>query len=110
MVLVSLVVCIAARNTLWAGIGAAVLIACMTVPILFKGPALLWWNFSYILSLVSSRILLSIVFFGFVTPISLARRMLGYDTFRQKKWKSDTRSVFTQRNHLYTDIDLKNPF
>ncbi len=110
MALVSLVVCIATRNMLWAGIGAAVLIAAMVVPLLFRGPALLWWNFSYILSLVMSRILLGIVFFAFVTPIALVRNLLGHDTFQRKKWKRDSKSVFTERNHLYADTDLKNPF
>lgn len=95
----------------WLLIAAVcLLLLTMTVPMLLRGPAALWFGFSHLLGTVVSTILLTVIFFLVVTPIGLVRRMLGYDSLRLRSWKKDEKSVFVERNHAYQASDLEHPF
>lgn len=56
---------------------------------------------------VMSRVLLSIVFYLFLFPMSLVFRMTRSNPLMIKK-VGDT--AFTERNHKYTKADIENPW
>src|SRR5207302_7866466 len=53
------------------------LIVDMTVPRLYRPVAVLWLGLSHLLGTVVSKILLTLVFFAVVTPIGVARNLMG---------------------------------
>src|SRR5215510_12520048 len=42
-----------------------------------------WMSIGHILGWINTRILLSLVFYGLITPIGMVMRMMGKDTMRQ---------------------------
>jgi len=82
----------------------------MIWPIVYKPFAVLWLGLSDLMGAVMSRVLLSIVFFLVVTPISLIRRMLGKDSLKLRAFKASTASAMVERNHLFVSQDLNSPF
>jgi hypothetical protein len=80
------------------------------VPIVFYPFAAVWFWLSKILSAVGSRVLLSLVFFIVVTPVGLFRRLLNRDSLKVKQFKKSTKSVMTDRDHLYTAEDFTDTF
>lgn len=65
------------------------------------------WNyFSKFTSFIISNILLSLIFYLILTPLSFFFRLTGKDPMK-KKWKSKN-SLFVNRNHEFTAEDLQN--
>jgi hypothetical protein len=86
------------------------LIVDMTVPRLYRPVAVLWLGLSHLLGTVVSKILLTLVFFGVVFPIGLARKLLGIDSLKLKDFKSGENSVMVIRNHTFTGKDIEKPY
>lgn len=66
----------------------------------------LWDKIAHILGWINTRVLLSLVFFLFLTPIALLRKL-----FSKKdplKLKNTQTSTFVDRNHTYVSKDLEN--
>lgn len=86
------------------GIGLAAIISSR----LAAGIEWLWLKFAEILGWINSRILLSIVYFIFLFPLALLRRVFQKET----NWKlnKDKKSFYVERNHTYTKEDLINPW
>ena len=91
-------------------IGTGLLIVTMSVPTLFRPFARIWFGFSHALGTLVSKILLSLLFYGLVTPVGFIRRVLGKDSMQLKKWKRGKVSVFHDRDYLFTRQDLDNPY
>lgn len=87
-----------------------VLLITMTIPILLKPFAYLWFGLSRIMGEVVSRLLLSVLFFFVVTPIGILVRLCGKDSMRVKGWKNDSESLFIDCPRTYSASDLENPF
>ena len=68
----------------------------------------IWEKFSHALGWVNSRILLSIVFIIFLTPIAFLYRLVKGDIL----WihNPPDKSTFAERNHTFSSIDLENPW
>ena len=82
----------------------------MTFPQLYRPVAVLWLGLSHLLGTVVSKILLTLVFFGVVAPIGLARKLLGMDSLKLKGFKSGEDSVMVVRNHTFTGQDIEKPY
>jgi hypothetical protein len=82
----------------------------LVVPIIYYPFAVFWFGLSKILGEISSRIMMTIVFFLVVTPIGIVRRLAGKDTLKIKQFKKGKQSVMISRDHLYTEADLVNTF
>jgi hypothetical protein len=67
-----------------------------------------WMKVGEAMGAVSSRIILSIVYFLFLFPIALIYRIGRKDTLQLKKAETD--SYFVTRNTRYETKDLKNPW
>jgi hypothetical protein len=88
----------------------AFLLVAMTYPPIYKPFARLWFGLSTALGTVVSRIILTIVFYAVVLPVSLIRRALGKDAMKIKIWKKDNASVFRRREHRFSAKDLEHPY
>lgn len=66
-----------------------------------------WFKIGYIIGLINSRIILGIIFFLILTPISWLSRLFSGDKMQLKKGVNKE-SYFKIRNHLYTSQDFEN--
>lgn len=82
----------------------------MIVPRIYAPVAVLWLGLSKLLGTVMSKILLSILFFGLVTPIGLLRRLFGKDSLKLRAFKTSEESAMLVRNHLFVGHDIEKPF
>lgn len=86
-------------------IGLGIGVVSMLIPRLGDGIVYLWFKLAQGLGWLNSRILLSIIFFVFLFPISLISRLFSKDSLQLK---GDGDSTFTERNHQYEKKDLEN--
>lgn len=70
--------------------------------------AWLWLKLAEILGKINSRILLSLVFFVFLVPLALLRRLFVRNALDLKPSVSGT--LYHTRDHKYTAQDLQNPW
>jgi hypothetical protein len=87
-----------------------VLVLDMIVPRIYAPVAVLWLGLSHILGTVMSKVLLSVLFFGLVTPIGVLRRLLGKDSLKLRQFKAGPDSVMLVRNHLFIAQDIEKPY
>ena len=90
--------------------GIAVVLMLLIAPVLIFPFTFLWLNLSDILGKIMSKIILAAVFFFFVWPVARFRKAMGKDALSLKKFKKDTNSVFSDRNHVYSGKDLTTPY
>jgi hypothetical protein len=67
----------------------------------------LWLKFSEIIGSISSKILLSIIYFVFLVPIAILYRIFNKDSLMIK---NGNKSTFCKRNHKYVKDDFENPW
>lgn len=82
----------------------------MTIPSVYKPIAIIWLGLAELLGKVVSTMLMSVIFFGVVTPIGVLRRLLGADTLRLRAFKAAADSVMLERNHKFTAVDIERPY
>ena len=82
----------------------------MIIPRIYAPMAVLWLGFSHLLGTVMSRILLSLLFFGLVTPIGVLRRLLGKDSLKLRQFKASRESAMLVRNHAFVAQDIEKPY
>lgn len=66
-----------------------------------------WYKLAEGLGYVNSRILLTLVFFGFLLPVAVLYRFFNRDMLALKSGRTD-KSLYKERNHTYSADDLKN--
>ncbi len=76
------------------------------IPFVAKGVEWVWLKFAHVLGWINSKILLSIIFFLFLLPIAVLSRLFTKDPLKLRG--REMKSLFTNRNHLYTKEDLEN--
>jgi polyferredoxin len=86
------------------------LVVTMAWPRAFRPVAGLWFGLSHLLGTFMSKVILSVLFFGLVTPIGLIRRLMGADSLQLNKWKKGQDSVFVVRSDLINKKDLQAPY
>ncbi len=91
-------------------IAILILLITMSIPVILKPIAFLWFNFSHYLGNVVSTILLTTIFFVIVTPVGMFVRLLKKDPLALKAFKQNTDSILKIRNYLFTKKDLKHPY
>jgi len=65
------------------GVGAALVVLGILAPIFLRPIYRGWMAVALVLGFVMNRVLLSLVFFGLVTPIGLLAKMVGRDPMRR---------------------------
>ena len=82
----------------------------MIVPRVYAPVAVVWLGLSHLLGTIMSKVLLSILFFGLVTPIGVLRRLLGKDSLKLRAFKANEESAMSVRNHLFVGHDIERPY
>jgi hypothetical protein len=98
------------HNYLFFYLTVVVAILNILFPVFFYPFAVLWLGLTELLGSIISKIILSFFFFLLVVPVGVVRRFAGKDNLRLKEFKKSNKSVFTDRNHLFTLKDLERPF
>ena len=88
---------------LYIGLGAGVL--SLVSEKLAGGVVWVWGKIALVLGFINTRILLSLVYFVFLLPISALSKMFSKNGVIKKRKEE---SYFEQRDHLYTPEDISN--
>jgi len=110
VVLILLLVTVFSLEFIYAKIAILALILTMTIPLVYKYIAVIWFGLSHLLGTFVSKILLTVVFFLVVAPVGLIRKLFGYDSLKLKEFKKGTGSVMQVRNITFTKNDIDKPF
>jgi polyferredoxin len=110
MVLLALLIYLKTRRDGWLYMAMLVHVVNMIVPRIYAPIAVLWLGLSNVLGAVMSKVLLSILFFGLVTPIGFLRRLLGKDSLKLREFKAGEESAMVVRNHLFVAHDIEKPY
>jgi multisubunit Na+/H+ antiporter MnhG subunit len=96
---VGAVLCLIAAALAWRGrvgraeivfaVGAVLFVLGSTKPSWLKYPSDAWWAFAAVLGWVNARVLLSLLFFLLLTPVSVLWRLIGKDPLsrRRQRWR-----------------------
>jgi hypothetical protein len=82
----------------------------MIKPVLIYPFTFLWLNLSDVLGKIVSKIILTIIYCIVLLPVALLRKIVGKDNLKLKQFHRSDKSVFFERNHLFTKDDMLNPF
>jgi len=110
VVLILLLVAVFSLEFIYVKISIFALILTMTIPLIYKYIAVIWFGLSHLLGTFVSKIILTVVFFLVVAPVGLIRRVLGYDSLKLKEFKKGTGSVMQVRNITFSINDIDKPF
>jgi hypothetical protein len=110
MVLLLLILAASRKREGYLFVAMALHVLNMVKPQIYRPIAVIWLGLSDLLGAVVSRILLSMVFFFVVTPISLLRRLFGKDSLKLRVFKAGQGSVMVERNHTFVGEDLERPY
>jgi len=110
MVLLLLLIYLRTHRNGWLYSAMFLHVVNMIVPRIYAPVAVLWFGLSHILGTVMSKVLLSVLFFGFVTPVGVLRRLLGKDSLKLRQFRASPESAMLVRNHLFVAQDIEKPY
>jgi hypothetical protein len=94
------------ETLLYVSLGIA--LAGLIIPPIATGIDWLWYKIAKVMGAVMSRVILTVFFFGILTPIALLKKLLsGKDPMQLKDPGTTT---WKERNHLFTAKDIENPW
>jgi hypothetical protein len=82
----------------------------MIIPAIYHYPARALFFISDLLGSVMSKVLLTVIYYVFVTPLGIIMRLAAKDSLQLKKWKQDKSTVFKIREHEFQSEDLERPY
>ncbi|WP_430408606.1 hypothetical protein [Kordia sp.] len=65
----------------------------------------IWGKIALVLGWINTKIILSVVFFIFLTPFGILSRIFSKGSLQLK---NDSKTTFVERNHTYSKKDLEN--
>lgn len=86
-------------------IATVVALVTLIIPKVGKAIEWLWYKIATVLGWFNTRVLLGLLFYAFLFPIALLARAFGKVNLKLNK---PTGSVFTIRDHKYTEEDFEN--
>jgi hypothetical protein len=107
------VLCAVGTGQLWRGsvgraeatgaIGIGLVLCGLVYPAILKRPSALWWRFSRALGAINARILLTLVFFLVLVPLSMFWRLVGKDPLarHRNRWTGWARSPARYRDRKH---------
>ena len=110
IVLILLLIGFLTQKIIFYKIAIPVLILDMIIPIVYYPFAILWFGFSEILGIITSKVLLSIIYFIFVLPVAVFRRLMRKDSLQINNFKKSKNSVFITRNITFTSAEIEKPY
>ena len=77
---------------------------------LAKWITIVWLKFAEVIGTITSRLLLSVIFFLVLFPVALLYRLSKKDPLQKRKLPGSNASYFHSRNHTYEPADFKHTF
>lgn len=94
----------------WYPLAVGALLVTMTFPAVWKPAAVVWFGLAELLSAVSSRIILTLLFGLLVVPVGGWRRWRGRDPLGLRSFKQGQPSMLKVREHTWAATDLDKPY
>ena len=85
------------------------LVIALLIPGVYKPFAWGWFNLSVIMGTVMSKVILTILFYGFIYPLGIVVRLFSKDPMRLNQWKK-TGSVYIDRDELIMKETIIKPY
>jgi len=109
-ILITLILALYFRNNNYVIVAVVFTLLTLIVPVIFYPFAVFWFGLSTILGAISSRVLMTIIFFLVVVPVGWIRKLSGNDSLKLRQFRKSVESVMIKRDHEYTKTDLENTF
>ena len=97
-------------NPIYYKIAGLTILLIMLIPSIFKSFAYIWFTIANIIGFFISKIVLTLIFIIFLVPFGIIMRLFGNDNLKLKQFKNSNKSVFVERNHIFTKEDIIKPF
>jgi hypothetical protein len=110
MTLIMLLVGYFTQKVVFFKIAIPVLVMTMAFPMFFYPVAIVWFGLTTLLGQVVSKVLLSVIYFVILFPVSIVRQLMGKDTLDLKTFKKSTKSAMVTRDHQFVSKDIEHPY
>ncbi len=110
MVLILLLITLTFKRDIFFFCAIGALVLNMIAPQVYRFVAVIWLGLAHLLGTIVSKVSLSIVFLGIVTPVGLWRRIFAKDSLKLKGFKAGHESVMQERNHTFVGEDIERPY
>ncbi|HRW20890.1 MAG TPA: SxtJ family membrane protein [Bacteroidales bacterium] len=87
------------QNPILLSIVVIIGISGLFIPLLRKWIHIFWMQLAQVMGWIVSKILLTIIFFTFLTPIAIIKRLFSKNSYNHEGWQP--------RNHAFNIKDLK---
>lgn len=109
-VMITLLLALYFKKELYVLLALMLTLITMTVPVILNPFAVIWFGFSKGLGVISTFVMMALVFFLIVAPVGILRKLMGKDSLKIREFKKSRQSVMVNRDHLYSAEDFLNTF
>lgn len=110
MTLIMLLLGYFTQNVIYFKIAIPVLVIAMAFPMFFYPVAIIWFGLTTLLGQVVSKVLLTVIYFVILFPVSIIRQFMGKDSLDLKTFKKSTKSAMVTRDHQFVSKDIEHPY
>lgn len=103
-----LIISLLTGSMIWSKVAACIGIACIFSGFIQRWLVFLWIRLAEIIGWFTSKIMLSLIFYVFLVPMALLKKLFSGNDLHLKREKNP--SLFETRNHTYQKKDLENIF
>lgn len=105
LVLAQIIIFLVTRRLLWLYTGVALGVLALLIPVLADKIHYAWMKLAHILGYITSRIILTLIFFLVLFPLTLLSKFSSRHAMELKRRRTST---FKERNYTYTPESLEN--
>ena len=91
-------------------VGVVLCVTSLILPVIFKPFYIAWMTFAVILGWIMTRVILSLVFYGIITPIGLFSRLIGKEFLNLKLNKTENTYWNHRRKHSLKKANYEKQF
>ena len=91
-------------------VGVVLCVSSLILPVILKPFYFAWMTFAIILGWIMTRVILSLVFYGIITPIGLFSRLVGKEFLNLKLNKTENTYWNHRRKHSLKKVNYKKQF
>ena len=105
LVLAQIIIFLFTRHLLWLYTGVALGVLGLFIPFLVDKIHYAWMKLAHLLGYIMSRVILTLIFFLVLLPLTLLSRFSSRNAMELKRKRTST---FKDRNYTYTRESLEN--
>lgn len=110
LTLVALLLGFYTKKPVYFTVATGVLVLNMVFPRIYYPVAIGWFWLSDKLSIISSIVLLTLLYVLLVVPIGWFRQLTGKDSLQLRQFKKSQESVMRDRQHTFVASDIHKPY